>query len=233
MLSCPPEFLLPDYLKEPSSVDYTAEYFEPAAMKVPPIELHTPSNVLKDHHEDIWYINIVSDSVFDYRAVELPFDVIDSIWPPFPPRNLTESEWRSIGITQSKGWENYHRPCTEKNVLLFRRLRDGVDISSGKSEILHQLQDMLETMKKLLVDYSSQIFTLPICLCEQVRNGFHYPMLVFDPDMRSLFGLSELDKSDFEYRAIVSDGSVAFSTSQRLVEFQIKVIEFSINQLKN
>jgi cyclin-dependent kinase regulatory subunit CKS1 len=226
----PPDFTVPDYLKE-QLIDYTSEYFEPTTMKVPPIELHAPSNVLKDHHEDIWYINIVSDDIFDYRAVELPFDLVDSVWPPFPPRNLTETEWRSIGITQSKGWENYHRPFGERNVLLFRRLREGVDQSACRVAILQSLSQTLEAMERLLVEQSSRIFPLPWCLTEQVRHGFHYPMIVFDPDMRTVFGLPNIDC--VEYREIVADGSVAFSTSQRLVEFQMKVLRFSINQLKN
>ena len=225
-----PEFTLPDYLKE-GLVDYTAEYFEPSTMKVPPMDIHAPPNVIKDHHEDIWYINIVSDEIFDYRAVELPFDLIDSIWPPFPSRNLTETEWRSIGITQSKGWENYHRPFGERNVLLFRRLREGVDHSDGRGAILSHLELMLETTERLVRENQNNIFPLPQCLTEQVRNGFHYPMIVFDPDMRAAYNLPNIDCS--EYREIVADGAVAFSTSQRLVDFQIKVLRFSINQLKN
>ena len=36
-------------------------------------------------------------------------------------RTLTESEWRGIGVQQSRGWEHYacHRP--EPHILLFRR----------------------------------------------------------------------------------------------------------------
>jgi|EP00970_Alexandrium_tamarense_P011528 cyclin-dependent kinase regulatory subunit CKS1 len=36
-------------------------------------------------------------------------------------RLLTENEWRSIGVQQSRGWEHYaiHRP--EPHILLFRR----------------------------------------------------------------------------------------------------------------
>ena len=230
MLSTPPEFTIPEYLKE-GLVDYTAEYFEPSTMKVPPWDLHVPPNIIKDHHEDIWYINIVSDDIFDYRAVELPFDLIDSMWPPFPPRNLTETEWRSIGITQSKGWENYHRPFGERNVLLFRRLREGVSQADGRVAILQNIEQTLEATERLVSHYQTKIFPLPPCLTEQVRNGFHFPMIVFDPDMRSAFGLPNIDCH--QYREIVADGSVSFSTSQRLVDFQIKVLKFSINQLMN
>jgi len=36
-------------------------------------------------------------------------------------RTLSETEWRNIGVQQSRGWEHYacHRP--EPHILLFRR----------------------------------------------------------------------------------------------------------------
>ena len=36
-------------------------------------------------------------------------------------RTLTDTEWRNIGVQQSRGWEHYaiHRP--EPHILLFRR----------------------------------------------------------------------------------------------------------------
>lgn len=45
---------------------------------------------------------------------------------------LTENEWRSLGIQQSRGWVHYaiHRP--EPHILLFRRLI-GTDPSTGKA----------------------------------------------------------------------------------------------------
>ena len=44
---------------------------------------------------------------------------------------LAETEWRSYGVQQSRGWEHYaiHRP--EPHILLFRRLL-GTDPTSGK-----------------------------------------------------------------------------------------------------
>lgn len=46
-------------------------------------------------------------------------------------RLLTESEWRGIGVQQSRGWQHYaiHRP--EPHILLFRRPL-GTDPQSGK-----------------------------------------------------------------------------------------------------
>merc|ERR1711935_402072 len=46
-------------------------------------------------------------------------------------RLLNESEWRSIGVQQSRGWQHYaiHRP--EPHILLFRRPL-GTDPQSGR-----------------------------------------------------------------------------------------------------
>lgn len=46
-------------------------------------------------------------------------------------RLLTEAEWRSIGVQQSRGWQHYaiHRP--EPHILLFRRPL-GTDPQSGR-----------------------------------------------------------------------------------------------------
>ena len=51
------------------------------------------------------------------------------------PKNrlLSESEWRGIGVQQSRGWVHYaiHRP--EPHILLFRRPL-GTDPTTGKVE---------------------------------------------------------------------------------------------------
>jgi cyclin-dependent kinase regulatory subunit CKS1 len=46
-------------------------------------------------------------------------------------RLLTENEWRTIGVQQSRGWQHYaiHRP--EPHILLFRRPL-GTDPQSGR-----------------------------------------------------------------------------------------------------
>jgi len=41
-----------------------------------------------------------------------------------PPRLLTETEWRAIGVQQSPGWEHYERHDPEPHILLFRRSLD-------------------------------------------------------------------------------------------------------------
>jgi len=55
-----------------------------------------------------------------YRHVILPKDLAKTLPKS---RLLTESEWRGIGVQQSRGWQHYaiHRP--EPHILLFRRVR--------------------------------------------------------------------------------------------------------------
>lgn len=64
------------------------------------------------------YSEKYQDGKYEYRHVILPKESVASL-----PKNrtLTETEWRSIGVQQSRGWEHYavHRP--EPHILLFRR----------------------------------------------------------------------------------------------------------------
>ena len=59
-------------------------------------------------------------SFLDRRHVILPKDLAKTLPKS---RLLTESEWRGIGVQQSRGWQHYaiHRP--EPHILLFRRVR--------------------------------------------------------------------------------------------------------------
>ena len=59
-----------------------------------------------------------SDDLYEYRHVLLPKDIYKKI-----PRNrlLNEMEWRSIGVTQSRGWVHYEIHKPEPFILLFRR----------------------------------------------------------------------------------------------------------------
>ena len=67
--------------------------------------------------------------VCSVRHVILPRETAKAL--PQPLRLLSENEWRSIGVQQSRGWVHYeiHRP--EPHVLLFRRPL-GTDPITGK-----------------------------------------------------------------------------------------------------
>jgi cyclin-dependent kinase regulatory subunit CKS1 len=64
---------------------------------------------------------------------------------------LTDAEWRSLGVQQSRGWEHYacHRP--EPHILLFRRPL-GTDPHTGMvdPELEREAKDQYE--KQLLLN---------------------------------------------------------------------------------
>jgi cyclin-dependent kinase regulatory subunit CKS1 len=69
-------------------------------------------------HKGIQYSEKYYDDKFEYRHVILPSN-ISKLVPK--GRLMSETEWRSIGVEQSRGWVHYavHRP--EPHILLFRR----------------------------------------------------------------------------------------------------------------
>jgi cyclin-dependent kinase regulatory subunit CKS1 len=68
--------------------------------------------------KEIEYSDKYYDDYYEYRHVILPKEIFKKL----PAKKLlTESEWRSIGLTQSQGWVHFtiHKP--EPHILLFRR----------------------------------------------------------------------------------------------------------------
>ncbi|XP_064539508.1 cyclin-dependent kinases regulatory subunit-like [Drosophila montana] len=68
--------------------------------------------------KDIYYSDKYYDEKFEYRHVVLPKEHVKLV----PKTHLiTETEWRSIGVQQSRSWIHYmiHKP--EPHILLFRR----------------------------------------------------------------------------------------------------------------
>jgi len=72
-----------------------------------------------------------SDSLYEYRHVILPKEVAKRLADP--PKLLTESEWRGLGVQQSLGWVHYEIHKPEPHILLFRRPL-GTDPRTGQSE---------------------------------------------------------------------------------------------------
>ncbi|KAK9836991.1 hypothetical protein WJX81_004967 [Elliptochloris bilobata] len=66
----------------------------------------------------IQYSEKYYDSIYEYRHVVLPQDIAQLLPKG---RLLSETEWRAIGVQQSRGWVHYaiHRP--EPHIMLFRR----------------------------------------------------------------------------------------------------------------
>lgn len=77
------------------------------------------------------------DDLFEYKHVILTKDMYDRM-----PKNklLVESQWRALGVIQSKGWVHYTIFKPEPHILLFKR-PIGIDPKTGvvPMEILHKL----------------------------------------------------------------------------------------------
>jgi cyclin-dependent kinase regulatory subunit CKS1 len=88
---------------------------------------------------EIEYSDKYTDDYYEYRHVLLPKEIFKKL----PAKKLLlESEWRSIGIQQSKGWVNYtiHKP--EPHILLFRRpLGTNPETGVTPSEILSKIEE--------------------------------------------------------------------------------------------
>jgi cyclin-dependent kinase regulatory subunit CKS1 len=88
---------------------------------------------------EIEYSDKYTDEYYEYRHVLLPKEIFKKL----PAKKLLlESEWRSIGIQQSKGWVNYtiHKP--EPHILLFRRpLGTNPETGVTPPEILSKIEE--------------------------------------------------------------------------------------------
>lgn len=80
---------------------------------------HYPSEI---EYSDKYY-----DDLYEYRHVILP----KSIYKKMPrSRLLSEMEWRSLGVQQSRGWKHYEYHKPEPFILLMRRAK-GTDPTTG------------------------------------------------------------------------------------------------------
>jgi len=90
--------------------------------------------------DEIEYSEKYSDCLFEYRHVILPKEIFKKI-----PKGkfLSENEWRSLGVQQSRGWVHYEIHKPEPHILLFRRPL-GTDPQTGllSKEILMKIQSI-------------------------------------------------------------------------------------------
>ena len=77
--------------------------------------------------DEIEYSEKYQDDLFEYRHVLLPKHIYKKA---VRGRLLTENEWRSLGVQQSRGWVHYEVHKPEPFILLFRRPL-GTDPNSG------------------------------------------------------------------------------------------------------
>lgn len=83
--------------------------------------------------DEIEYSDKYMDDIYEYRHVILPKRIAKEMFRLFhlpdakssskigDPRLLSENEWRSIGVQQSRGWQHYEIHKPEPHILLFRR----------------------------------------------------------------------------------------------------------------
>merc|ERR1711907_203375 len=90
--------------------------------------------------QHISYSEKYQDETYEYRHVILPRDIAKMVPKG---RLLMETEWRGLGVQQSRGWVHYaiHRP--EPHILLFRRPL-GTDPRTGKAPVAVENTDTVE-----------------------------------------------------------------------------------------
>ena len=103
--------------------------------------------------DEIEYSEKYEDENFEYRHVLLPKAIFKEKVPK--GRLLTDKEWRTLGVQQSKGWVHYaiHRP--EPFILMFRRAR-GTDPHTGLPPEGHPYyQEQVESMNEAKKDWEN------------------------------------------------------------------------------
>eukprot|EP00930_Biecheleria_cincta_P002751 TRINITY_DN103748_c0_g1_i1.p1 TRINITY_DN103748_c0_g1~~TRINITY_DN103748_c0_g1_i1.p1 ORF type:complete len:184 (+),score=22.02 TRINITY_DN103748_c0_g1_i1:142-693(+) len=97
------------------------------------------------HLREMEYSETYQDDVYEYRHVICPKSVEAAMYRITKfERHLTEKEWRSVGIQQSRGWEHYEIHQAELHIVLFRRPL-GTDRSTG---IPPEVPDIIVTVSK-------------------------------------------------------------------------------------
>lgn len=102
------------------------------------------------------------DAVFEYRFVALPrghplFTLDAESLSVLRQRLLTEAEWRSLGIRQTRGWKHVGYSPHESNVLLFQRALN-TDPRTGVVPPSHQVKvdQRLHTLEALQRQFSDE-----------------------------------------------------------------------------
>lgn len=79
-------------------------------------------------NKNIYYSDKYTDEKYEYRHVMLPKEIAKQV----PKTHLmSESEWRSLGVQQSRGWVHYMAHEPEPHILLFRRALNYQDIQQN------------------------------------------------------------------------------------------------------
>ena len=101
--------------------------------------------------DEIEYSDKYYDELFEYRHVQLP----KNIYKAMPKgRLLTENEWRSLGVQQSRGWVHYEIHKPEPYILLFRRPRN-TDPNTGIAP--PEIMEKINLYQKQIEEIKNQI----------------------------------------------------------------------------
>jgi cyclin-dependent kinase regulatory subunit CKS1 len=75
------------------------------------------------------YSDVYSDDVYDYRHVIMNLETRKKVAElvVVGQTYMTEAQWRSAGVHQSKRWEHYSWHGPEPELLLFRRLKNAAN----------------------------------------------------------------------------------------------------------
>lgn len=85
--------------------------------------------------KEIEYSDKYEDSQYEYRHVILPKEIAKQLPQGKNMRLLTETEWRSLGVQQSRGWAHYelHRPEVRNNKSYTLRTLQRISLRSSGS----------------------------------------------------------------------------------------------------
>ena len=98
--------------------------------------------------DEIEYSEKYADDLYEYRHVMLPKALYDDMrQSKMSRRLLSEDEWRSLGVQQSRGWVHYCIHDPEPFILLFRR-PIGTDPNTGRCDPSHPCYAEHEKMLK-------------------------------------------------------------------------------------
>jgi len=92
--------------------------------------------------KEIEYSEKYEDDIYEYKHVLLPEALFRSITKG---KLLSEEEWRSLGIKQSRGWVHYAIYKPEPHIILFRR---PIGTNPATGEIPIEMQKKIELREK-------------------------------------------------------------------------------------
>ena len=95
---------------------------------------------------EIEYSNKYHDKIYEYRHVILPKELKTKLTGNL----LSETEWRSLGVNQSKGWQHYYIYKKEPHVLLFRR---PIGTNPETGEVPLEVQKLVDEWEKVKDEY--------------------------------------------------------------------------------